>query len=343
MITFITTHRHRYTVQSLCDGGNPLCPSCAVMSYDDLFCARDLAPGAYVFCDLERLSDFELRAAAEIFRLASKAPNLRLYNDPAKVKTRFGLLRSLFEAGVNQFDAYPADGHPRPKSFPVFVRESATHREPLTPLLDDQEALDRALAELPLAGKPLRGLIVIEFCGAPVEDNIWRRWGAYRLGSAIHLDHVVSGDGWNVKTGQMGLVGDDVYREDDRLIRRNAFARQLAEVFSIADIEYGRADFAFVSGRLQVYEINTNPEVGPLSYHLSAVRQATLEFARSRFLRDLSAMDVKAEGPNAPIEFPEDKRPLNEERFLRLRARQLRSDASGLRKPVRPPAETESR
>jgi hypothetical protein len=307
------------------------------MSYDDLFRLSELKPGAYVFCDLERLSDLELRTAAKLFRLASKAPNIRLFNDPAKVKTRFALLRSLNEAGVNEFDAYPADGCPRPKKFPVFVREAATHREPLTPLLDSQEALDRALLELPLAGNPLRGLIVIEFCAEPVRDGVWRRWGAYRLGGAPFLDNVVSGDTWNVKTGRLGLVGEDVYREDDRLIRRNAFARQLAAVFSIAAIDYGRADFGFVNGRPQIYEINTNPDLGRggPALHMSAVRQSTQDFAHARMLRDLAAMDLKAEGPTLPIEIAEGSAPLDEETGVRLRARRLGAGADrGSQAPV---------
>ena len=88
------------------------------------------------------------------------------------------------------------------------------------------------------------------------------RYGTFRIGNAIHLDHVVTEDTWNVKWGKLGLATEDMYREDDRLIRDNCFAAELREAFQIAEIEYGRADFSLVDGRPQIYEINTNPTPG---------------------------------------------------------------------------------
>ncbi len=302
MITFVVTANHRYTVEKLCSGAVPGGPPCRSMSYDDLFCARDIEPGAYIFCDHERLSHVELLAAAEIFALASRSPQVRLFNDPAKVRTRFGLLRMLREAGVNDFDAYAADGLPRPAKFPVFVREIATHGKPVTPLLSSQEALDAALAEAVRAGYPLSGLLVIEFCAEPVRDNVWRRWGAHRFGATTVLAEVVSEDNWNVKYGAAGLVDDEVYRADDEATRANRHVDVLDRVFALAGVEYGRADFGLVGGRPQIYEINTNPHIGALAAHPSAVRQATLEYNRSRFLAALAALDAPAQGDRVSIE-----------------------------------------
>ena len=112
---------------------------------DELFAASELPPGVYVFTDFERLSAIELLAAAGIFRQASQAPNLRCLNDPARAKLRFALLRALKEAGLNDFDAYPANGLPRASKFPVFVRATADHGLALTPLLHSQADLDAAL------------------------------------------------------------------------------------------------------------------------------------------------------------------------------------------------------
>ena len=331
MITFLTTVDYQYTVKDLRDVEGPEALICRAMSYDDLFAATELQPGSYVFTDLERLSAFELQAAAEIFRLALRAPNVRCFNDPARAKTRFGLLRALREAGLNDFDVYAAEGRPRPKKFPVFVRDAANHGSSLTPLLPSQAELDQALAELPAAGTPLNSLIVTEFCGEPFRGDVYRRWGAFRLGGAIHLDHVASEAQWMVKSGAPGLVDDEVYRADDTLVRENAFETELARVFAIAEIDYGRADFSIVGGRMQVYEINTNPNIGRLVPHPSPVRQASLEFARERMIRLLRAMDSPSEGPPAPIAAPEANGPLDESRRMRARLREARAGVQALR------------
>ena len=69
-------------------------------------------------------------------------------NDPARVRTRYGLLRALAEAGLNDFDAYYGDGFPRPRRFPVFLRIASTHAGPIGGLIEDQAELDMRLREL---------------------------------------------------------------------------------------------------------------------------------------------------------------------------------------------------
>jgi hypothetical protein len=333
MITFITTVDHQYTIDALRGEGSQG-PVCRSMAYDELFAASELAPGVYVFTDFERMSAIELQAAAGIFRRASQAPNIRCLNDPARAKLRFALLRALKEAGLNDFDAYPANSRPRPGRFPVFVRDSVDHGLALGPLLRSQAELDAALIELPAAGVPLGSLVVIEFCGEPFRDNVWRRWGAFRVGAAIHLDHAVSETSWMVKSGTSGLVDDEVYRQDDRMVRENAFADEIRKAFQIAGIDYGRADLAMVGGRVQVYEINTNPHIGELKPLPSATRAATMDFARQRLLRHLSALDMPSEGPPAAIDFVTENL---EPDLLRKRARavrELRAELAALRASV---------
>ena len=70
---------------------------------------------------------------------------------------------------------------------------------------------------------------------------------------------------WVVKDG---FSRDDLDAHPEKLrlidaerdfVMDNLHAEALRKVFSIARIQYGRADFALVNGRIQVYEINTNP------------------------------------------------------------------------------------
>lgn len=305
MIRFVLTRGFTDTVAEITERqGWPQAPPCEAVTYTHLFRSRTARPGTYIFGDIERLSDAELALASEAFRaLAAAGSRVRLLNDPAKVRTRFGLLRTLRESGFNEFDAYRAEGLPRPKRFPVFVRAEWQHEPALTGLLPDQQALDEALSGLIAAGRPLRGLIVIEYRAEPAAPGLFRRYGTFRLGGAVFLDHVVTEDSWNVKWGKLGLVGDDVYARDDTAVRANLFEQPLRRAFELAGIDYGRADFGLVGGdRPQVYEINTNPFLlWSRKPHPSRVRQATLEFARDLFRKHFSALDTPETGPPIPI------------------------------------------
>ncbi|WP_210528895.1 hypothetical protein [Rubellimicrobium arenae] len=327
MIRFIVTPGFNRTVRSLTEAkfGVPT-PPCRAVTYPDLFAARRVPAGTYVFCDLERLSDIDLVTAAELHRALAATGRCRVLNDPARVRTRYALLRGLHEAGINGFDAYPAHGWPRPRRFPVFVRSEAEHLPALTDLLPDQAALESALEDLARRGRPLRGLVVIEYCAQPVAPGIFRRYGTFRIGAAVQLDHIVTEDSWNVKWGKAGLVGEDTYRADDAAVRGNDHADVLARAFEVAGIDYGRADFGLVDGRPQIYEINTNPSLGELHDHPSATRRATMRHSHERFAEMLGAIDT----PDAKgmVRLPDGARlvPLRRSAERRARAEQARAE-----------------
>lgn len=79
----------------------------------------------------------ELEAAARLFRRL-KENGCRVLNDPGRVRTRFSLLRALYRAGLNPFNAYGADEEEKPKRFPVFVRRIHGHGPPLSDRIGDQ-------------------------------------------------------------------------------------------------------------------------------------------------------------------------------------------------------------
>jgi len=153
-------------------------------------------------------------------------------------------------------------------------------------------------------GESLRGLVVIEYCAEPVRPGIFRRYGAFRVGDAIHLDHAVTQDNWNVKGGAAGLATEAMYRQDDLDIRANRYADVMNRVFDVAGIDYGRADFGLVDGRPQVYEINTNPSMSLPPRHPSKIRSATLQFGRERFAELLWRIDLPADGPRIALDTP---------------------------------------
>jgi hypothetical protein len=305
MIVYITTGGHGRTMHSLSRGsfGFPV-PRLHIECYESLLRARRLPRATYIFADLERLAPWELNLAAELYRGLSRA-GLRCLNDPARAMSRVELLRSLKAAGINPFEALRADEHPRPERFPVFLRFEQDHKEPVSELIEDQAALDEALRGLRSAGVPLRGVIVVEHCPAPYSHGLWHKWGTFRVGPTISVDHIAVDAKWCVKYGVWEKLSDQAIAEEHEAVRSNRFAESLAPVFDSAGIEFGRADHATVDSRLVVYEINTNPFVGPYVPDPKPLRRRTQELARRRLAEALEAIDTSDTGTIAlgAIEF----------------------------------------
>ncbi len=167
MFLFLTTPGHGYTVEAFV---RPLpgsdVPRCKVTTYDAVLRSTQTVKAVHVFTDLERLSDSELVAAANLYR-ALRDAGIPCLNDPARVMGRYQLLCNLFEEGINPFAVYRADGQPKPAQFPVFVRNESDHNGPMSALIKDQDELDEYLKRLVEGGRPLRGLLVIEYAAEP--------------------------------------------------------------------------------------------------------------------------------------------------------------------------------
>jgi hypothetical protein len=304
MLLFITTHGHFDTVKSLVHRAfGAEIPACAVTTYDKLFKANETRHATHIFADIERLYGWESAVAADAYRAIRRA-GLPCLNDPARVKSRYELLRTLHSAGVNPFTAYRAEDQPQPQRFPVFVRYEADHGMPVSDLLFDQAALDAGLVSLRERGTPLRGLIVTEFAAEPIAPGIWRKFGTFRVGEAVLVDHSVAEDRWLVKYGKKGLASEMMFEEERDAVVSNCFAEGLRPAFELAGVEWGRADHACFKGAEVVYEINTNPAIDPITPQRSPVRDETLRFARERMARQLWCID-HGDGTSVPFQASE--------------------------------------
>jgi hypothetical protein len=298
MLLFITAAGHSYTVKSLVERNfGADAPPCQVTTYDAAFYAKYTMQATHIFTDIERLYDWELVLAGDLYRSIRDA-GLPCVNNPAKVMCRYELLRELHAAGINPFTVYRADDRPQPARFPVFVRCEADHALPVSELLPDQAALDARLLALQEEGVPLRGLIVVEYAGEPIAPGVWRQFGTFRVADAVLVDHAVAEDKWLVKYGKRGLATDEMFADEKAAVVTNRFAEELRPAFDIAGVEWGRADHAAFNGRQIVYEINTNPELQTLVPQRSPIRDEALRFARQRMAKQLWHIDF---GNGAPL------------------------------------------
>lgn len=293
MITFLVAAGHRKTHRSLLEesGG----PQAAVRCYHELFARRRTRLGTYVFTDFDRLDFWELELAADAFRLITSA-GARALNDPARVRQRFALLRRLFCEGINRFGVYRIEAGELPKQYPVFLRHESGHGGPLTDLLPNVDALRLAADELLAGGVPERHLVAIEYAAEPTRTGIFRKLAAFRIGDQIVPTISVHDRSWRSKIGERGLAGEELYAEENALLRANPFRDVLMRAFEIARIEYGRADFGLVDGAVQIYEINTNPALPIMRNFPSATRKDSAEFTWRSYIDALSEIDTASEG-----------------------------------------------
>ncbi len=314
MIVFLALKAHLYTVQSLCKGEfGPDLPQIQGLAYEDMLSAATAQAATYIFTDIERLHTWERRLVAELFRSLQEA-GCRCLNDPAKVLTRYPLLRALHRTGINPFRVWRLDEHPietlapdkrrwfggkhaglRPR-YPVFVRYESDHGRPLTPLLHSRAELADALRGLTAAGIPFAGLLCVEFCATEFRPGAWAKFNTFRIGDVVSTDHAVIEDQWYVKEGTATLATPEMFQWEHDHIVRDDFAAELAPIFEIASIEYGRADHATVHGRQVIYEVNTNPYLAPLKKQISPVRDEAIAVARARYAAALWQIDSADRG-----------------------------------------------
>ncbi len=322
MIVFLAVRQHLYAMQSLVDGSyGPALPPIRSMAYEDALTAASFPAATYVFTDIERLSAWERLLAADLFGSLGAA-GCRCLNDPARVLTRYRLLRALHAAAINPFRVWrledgPSEPYGSPRGgrlmqwarrlarrapagprFPVFIRNEADHGRPLTGLLSSPAELDQAIRHLEVQRVPIGGLLGIEFCAQPLRPGVWAKFGTFRVGDVLSTDHAVTEDTWCVKHGVEGTATDDIFRWERDHVVRNSYAAALRAPFDIAGIEFGRADHATVDGREVIYEINTNPYLAPLAPQRSPLRDEAAAVARGRLAAALWQIDG---GDGAPL------------------------------------------
>ncbi len=258
MIHFFATKDHLYTIiDFLEDWAGDVKPLFAVTPYEKIHRIKSLEPGVCIFSDLERLGRRQLSVLGDLRGRLEPAAGFALLNPPERALRRFELLRRLHEAGINGYNAYPA-GHAGPEvRFPVFLRYDNDHNGPQSGLLRDRRHLKSTFLEAVMKGYDMEHLIQVEYCDVRDADGLFRKYSAFRLGDRIIPGHIIFGTDWVTKDIK-GLT-PEMRREQEAYLAANPHEAELRGIFDMAGIGYGRIDYSLLDGRLQVWEINTNP------------------------------------------------------------------------------------
>ena len=83
------------------------------------------------------------------------------------------------------------------------------------------------------------------------------KYAATRLGDHMIAHHIMFERRWEVKGPS--LDDPEMLAEEREFQLGNPHHEMLMKVFDLANIQYGRIDYAMHNGRMQVWEINTNP------------------------------------------------------------------------------------
>lgn len=330
MIVFLTTAGQDYTIGKLLQRRRTaLRRRVITLTYDELLSWRRLPVGNYILADIERLSlDERERVHRRMTQLRRCLPGHRVLNDPLASLDRTALLDALHRRGINDFRAVSAGGDLAALRFPVFLRHSALHTGSLSPLIHDPITLRRALATV--AADPawdLRDLLIVEYVDVRNDDGLFEKFSVFRIGSRYFATDYAVHDHWICKGEDEEYCPDDWDRHDLDFQRRNPHIELVRPIFELAGIDYGRIDYAFCGGRLQVFEINTNPMID-IPAAMARRWRRPMRLFNNNYVQAMRAFDSGRRGRAPLVAVPgalgEDDHVAGSGRRLRLR-RSLRA------------------
>lgn len=303
MIYQILTEENCYTTKKyVADWAPQMAGQFHLIPIEKLHEAERLPVGTFLFSDLEKLTPERRRILGRVYELLERhgAP-MRLINHPLRSKGRYDLLSCLHEHGVNRFRGFRANEIPRDLRFPVFLRVERDHKGALTPLIETCDELERSLARCVLEGNALDDMLAIEYCDTRDHEGVYRKYNAYRVGNRIIPRGVTFATEWQVK----GRDDSAVWRAEEKreYVFGNPHRERLMEIFELAGIEYGRADYGIADGQIQVWEINTCPlfSIGVPHWYFEE-RRALHQHVADRLAEALMELGQPVSNERVPIQ-----------------------------------------
>jgi hypothetical protein len=240
--------------------GRPLSEEIRPVAYESLFPRGSIEGGVFIFSDLERLKDDEFQRA-DLLAKKVEAAGGRVLNKPNRVLRRYGLLRALYDSGRNPFNVYRLVDPLGRLRFPVFIRRERAHNGAMSPLLNNQEELDRTLAEMKVSQPITDDLLIVEYAHTADGDGLFRKYSVMRIDQTLIARHILFSRDWIDKDAD--VVTDEAVVEENQFLADFPHAQQVREIFDISGIDYGRIDYSVLDGKVVTWEINTNPRILP--------------------------------------------------------------------------------
>jgi len=240
--------------------GRALQDKIRILHYEDLVQRNEFATGTYVLSALDQLSPGQAQLAQSLYEQLTQA-GLGVLNHPLNTLQRYELLLTLKQAGKNDFTAIRATDDFNNLRYPVFLREESLHEGAISPLLKSESEIRAALGRAIIQGHHLKNLLIVEFCDTTDEAGFYRKYAAFVVGKRIIARSLNYGRDWMLKHAGTEFTLPMI-EEEIEFVKKNPHRDQLAEIFELAQVEYGRIDYAIKNGRVQTWEINLHPTIG---------------------------------------------------------------------------------
>ncbi|MBV0892975.1 hypothetical protein KTN05_14140 [Paracoccus sp. Z118] len=295
MIVFVATTEHQYTVRDVLETrDHALHGRLVILSHEELLSSPRLPRATYVLADLERLDEGgRARLIRRVEALRRACPGCEVLNLPARIGNRLDIMRRLHEAGVNDFRMLPLDTPAEAFRYPVFLRRLDDHEGPKSDLLDSAQALRDAIAALDPAER--EGFAVTEYIDARNDLGLHEKRSYTRVGDRLFPAALDQSRAWVCKGEHSDPNGVPAAERELAFLKGNEDREALRAAFDAAGIQYGRADYAVVGGKPQIFEINTNPYVDAPE-RVPARARAAAEQIAGAWLAALEALADGAEG-----------------------------------------------
>ncbi|MES2461185.1 MAG: hypothetical protein V4671_11440, partial [Armatimonadota bacterium] len=261
VIIVVVSYRYANTIQDYLDTwGTVLRSRIKIVYYEDLFYRHSFPRGAYIFTDLERLSERQLQHADSV-RAYLEGQGLPVLNRPGAVLRRYELLQMLHNEEINPFRALRLQEVDDSLRYPVFLRREDDHKGPVSSLIQNTAELQVAVLDAVYQGTPPRNLLVVEFCDTADASGLYRKYSAFLIGDRYIPRHLLFSHKWMTK--HPDIVRESEVSEELHYIFEapHSHETQVRDIFQRASINYGRIDYALHNGRIVVWEINTNPTI----------------------------------------------------------------------------------
>ena len=282
--------------------------------YEDVFHRDELPAGTWIFSGIEQLTPAGVRLAETVAAALTDAGQ-RVLNRPGRLLSRHDLLEAMHRNGINDFRSYKPGRIPRNVRYPVFVREVEDHTGSMSDLLHNRRELALFLVWQRLRGYRKDDLLVVEYCDTSDSNGEYRKYSAQCVNGTAAARYLHVDRQWMVKSHADDY--QDEWADTEReFIEANEHADQVRNIFKIANVDYGRIDYGMLDGRLQVWEINTNPTIGrgpdegPVPDDVERIRRLeepgrAVFFAR--FQAMLEAIDTNSDNqPGIALSLPKD-------------------------------------
>ncbi|MCE5212722.1 MAG: hypothetical protein LLG40_14365 [Deltaproteobacteria bacterium] len=258
MINIFISKHHTYTIKPFLKTWPHKAASCIrLVYYQDLHRIQNVTPGLFVFADIDRLTKKQRQLAEMLCQKISDVSGNNLLNNPAKVLSRCQLLTLLWEKGINQYRVHSLSEAEKSMRYPVFIRRANDHYGSLTGLIVNKENYYDQYRRLKKRGEDPEQMIAVEFCDTRDKEGFFRKYSAFRIGDRIIPGHIIFSREWVTKD----MPPEPLREEEKQYLEDNPHQNELKKIFDLANIEYGRIDYGLFNGKIQVWEINTNPVI----------------------------------------------------------------------------------